>query len=81
MPATRPATVTTEELPDVATVAELAAYERVDARTLRADLEEGKVPGAYRRGRSWRIVTRTYLDAIAAAADFAHREGDTDASQ
>lgn len=81
MPATRPFTVATEELPDVATVAELAAYERVDTRTLRADLEAGRVPGAYRRGRSWRIVTRTYLDAIAAAAGFGRREGDADASQ
>lgn len=65
MPTTRPATVSAAELPDVCTVSELAAFERVDARTLRADLDAGKVPGAYRRGRSWRIVTRTYLDALA----------------
>lgn len=65
MPATRPATVTRDDLPDVATVAELAAYERVDVRTLRADLEAGQVPGAYRRGRSWRIVTAVYLERVA----------------
>ena len=65
MPAVRAASVRAEDLPDVATVAELAAFERVDPRTLRADLEAGRVPGAYRRGRSWRIATRTYLDALA----------------
>lgn len=64
MPTVRPATMSATELPDVCTVAELAAFERVDARTLRADLDAGKVPGAYRRGRSWRIVTRAYLDAL-----------------
>jgi hypothetical protein len=62
VPSTRPSTLRADDLPDVATVAELAAFERVDPRTLRADLDAGKVPGAYRRGRSWRIVTRTYLD-------------------
>lgn len=67
MPATRPATVRAEELPDVMTAAELAAYERVDVRTLRADLDAGRIPGAYKRGgRCWRIVTRTYLDAVSA---------------
>ena len=65
MPSTRPATVRADDLPDVATVDEWAAYERVDPRTLRAALEAGKVPGAFRRGRSWRIVTRTALDAMA----------------
>jgi len=68
MPAVRAASVRTEDLPDVATVAELAAFERVDPRTLRTDLDAGRVPGAYRRGRSWRIVTRTYLDALASPA-------------
>jgi len=66
MPSQRPPTVRTDDLPSVATVAELAAWERVDPRTLRADLDAGKVPGAYRRGRTWRIVTATYLDAITA---------------
>ena len=69
MPATRPATVGADELPDVCTASELADFERVDVRTLRADLDAGKVPGAYRRGRSWRIVTRTYLDAVARRTD------------
>lgn len=64
MPATREPTITRESLPEVATVAELAAYERVDERTLRKALEAGDVPGAFRRGRTWRIVTRTYLGAI-----------------
>jgi len=66
MPATRAATVRTDDLPDVLTVAELAAYERVDERVLRADLDAGKVPGAYRRGRAWRIVRDAYLTAITA---------------
>ncbi|NTU71602.1 MAG: helix-turn-helix domain-containing protein [Coriobacteriia bacterium] len=66
MPRTREATVCIADLPDVATVAELAAFERVDERTLRAELDAGRVPGAYRRGRSWRIVTRSYLAAIGA---------------
>ena len=64
MPSTRPATVRADDLPDVATVAELAAFERVDPRTLRADLDAGRVPGAYRRGRSWRVITATYLAAL-----------------
>lgn len=67
MPSVRPATVRVEQLPDVVTVAELAAFERVDPRTLRADLEAGRVPGAYRRGRTWRIVMKTYLTAIASS--------------
>ncbi len=65
MPVTRAATVRAEDLPDVCTAPELADYERVDVRTLRTDLDAGRVPGAYRRGRAWRIVTRTYLDAVA----------------
>lgn len=65
MPATRPATLRAEDLPDVATVGEIAAFERVDPRTLRKACEAGEVPGAYRRGRSYRIVTRTYLDSVA----------------
>ncbi len=55
--------MTAEDLPAVATAAELAAFERVDVRTLRADLEAGKVAGAYRRGRSWRILTAAYLQS------------------
>jgi hypothetical protein len=66
MPTTRPATVRADDLPDVATVAELAAFERVDPRTLRADLDAGLVAGAYKRGCSWRIVTSAYLAAIEA---------------
>ena len=69
MPSQRPTTLRTDDLPDVATVAELAAFERVDPRTLRADLEAGRVPGAYRRGRSWRIVTATYLDTVSRHGD------------
>ncbi len=65
MPATRPPTLRAEDLPDRATVAEIAALDRCDERTLRKDLEAGLVPGAYRRGRSWRIVTATYLAATA----------------
>lgn len=68
MPSQRPASLKTDDLPDIATVAELAAYDRCDPRTLRADLEAGKVPGAYRRGRNWRIVTATYLSAVVGQA-------------
>jgi hypothetical protein len=68
MPRIRPATVAAHDLPDVCTVAELAAFERVDVRTLRHDLDAGKVPGAYRRGRSVRIVTSTYLASVAAGS-------------
>lgn len=76
MPATRAATVRAQDLPDVCTASELADYERVDVRTLRADLDAGKVPGAYRRGRSWRIVTRTYFDALVADAGDASKRAD-----
>ena len=55
MPAVRPATVETADLPAVATVAELAAWERCDPRTLRLELAAGKIPGGFRKGRSWRI--------------------------
>ena len=68
MPTTRPATLRAADLADVCTVPELAAYERVDPRTLRADLDAGRVPGAYRRGRSWRIVTAAYFAALSAPA-------------
>lgn len=54
-----------EDLPDVATVAEMAAFERVDPRTLRSEIEAGRVPGAYRRGRSWRVHTATYFERVA----------------
>jgi hypothetical protein len=65
MPAARAATVRESDLPDVCTASELAAFERVDVRTLRAELKAGNVPGAYMRGRQFRIVTRAYLDALA----------------
>lgn len=65
MPSQIQATMTADDLPAVATVAEIASFERVDVRTLRAALEAGEVPGAYRRGRSWRIVTSVYLEQVA----------------
>lgn len=64
MPSQRAATLSADDLPAVATVDEIAAFERVDTRTLRAALDAGTVPGAFRRGRSWRIVTATYLRAL-----------------
>lgn len=68
MPATRGATLRAEDLPDVMTIRELAAFERVDPRTLRADLLAGRVPGAYRRGRSWRVFRDVYLQGGSHAA-------------
>jgi len=32
-------------------------------RTVRADLQASRIPGAYRRGASWRIDTAVYLAA------------------
>ncbi len=64
MPATRPATTRADSLPDVATVAEIAAWVRVDSRTLRAEIVAGNVPGAFRVGRSWRVVTQEYLRGV-----------------
>lgn len=64
MPATRAARLGADELPAVATAGEIADFERVDVRTLRADMEAGRVPGAYRRGRSWRVNVAVYLAAI-----------------
>ena len=61
----KPPVLTADDLPDTMTAAELADYERVDVRTLRTALEAGKVPGAYRRGRSWRIVKSVYLEQVA----------------
>lgn len=68
MPAQIPPTVTANDLPAVATVAEIAAFERVDERTLRKALEDGRVPGAFRRGRSWRIVRDAYFASLAGDA-------------
>jgi hypothetical protein len=64
MPATRAATVSLDSLPSIATVAEVAAFERVDERTIRKALEAGEIPGAFRRGRSWRVVTAVYLRTL-----------------
>lgn len=61
MPATRAATLRVEDLPAVATASEISDFERCDVRVLRADMEAGRVPGAYRRGRSWRVNTAVYL--------------------
>lgn len=72
MPSTLPPGLQTNQLPPVATVAEIAAFERVDPRTLRAELGAGKVPGAFRRGRSWRICTATYLEALAPSTALDH---------
>ena len=65
MPQTRVPVVEADQLPEVMTAQELADFERVDVRTLRAALEAGKVPGAYRRGRSWRILKTIYLADVA----------------
>ena len=67
MPSVLPATMRAEDLPEVATIAEVAAYERVDPRTLRKAAEAGKVPGAFKRGRNYRVNVRTYLAAIGGA--------------
>jgi hypothetical protein len=65
VPQTRVPVVEADQLPEVMTAQELADFERVDVRTLRAALEAGKVPGAYRRGRSWRILKTIYLADVA----------------
>lgn len=64
MPSVLPATIRAEDLPEVATITEVAAYERIDPRTLRKAAEAGKVPGAFKRGRNYRVNTRAYLAAI-----------------
>ncbi|HEY5474617.1 MAG TPA: hypothetical protein VIK32_15700, partial [Candidatus Limnocylindrales bacterium] len=63
MPKTRPSTIRVDDLPPVLTPQELADWDRCDVRTVRADLKAGTVPGAYRRGVSWRIDTAVYLAA------------------
>lgn len=65
MPAIKAPSVTTEDLAPVESVSTMAAFERVDDRTFRAACERGEVPGAFRRGRSWRVVTATYLEQVA----------------
>jgi len=64
MPATRVPTLRADDLPDIATVAEIAAAVRVDPRTLRAEIVAGNVAGAFRVGQAWRIVTQTYLQSV-----------------
>jgi len=60
VPATRPATVRRADLPEIATVCELARWARCDPRTLRAEIAAGNVAGAFRIGRSWRIDMTVY---------------------
>lgn len=70
MPSVRPARVSLADLPAVATVSELAAFERVDERTVRKAIEAGELPGAFRRGdRALRIRTDIYLAATGHAED------------
>jgi len=64
MPTTRPATMRADDLPAVATVAEIAAFTRCDPRTLRNEIAAGNIPGAFRVGRSFRVVTSQYLAGI-----------------
>lgn len=49
-----------EDLPDTATVEEIALFERVDVRTIRKACTAGTLPGAYQRGRSWRVDVADY---------------------
>lgn len=63
-PATRASELGVADLPDVMTADELARFERVAVQTIRKDLEAGKIAGAYRRGRAWRISKRAYLDSV-----------------
>lgn len=71
-PATKPPTLSLAELPAVAVVSEWADFTRTDSRTIRKDLEAGRVPGAFRVGRSWRINTAV---ALASLAVMEHAEG------
>jgi hypothetical protein len=66
MPRTRVPTIRADAAADVMTVQELAALIRVDPRTLRVELEAGLVGGAFKVGRSWRIVRSTFLASIEA---------------
>lgn len=68
MPATRPPSIRRAELPDVVTPSELAAYLRLDVRTIRKAIEAGEIIGAERIGRSWRIDMTAYDAAKARAA-------------
>jgi hypothetical protein len=63
MPTTRPPRLAVDQLPAVAVVSEIAAFERCDERTIRQALEAGEIPGAFKRGRSWRVRTDVYLAA------------------
>ena len=65
MPAIIPATIGVEDLAPIETAPKMAAFERVDERTFRAACERGDVPGAFKRGRSWRVVTAAYLERVA----------------
>jgi hypothetical protein len=67
MPACRPSTLERDQLPCVATVAEIAAFERCDERTVRKALEGRQIPGAFKRGRSWRVRTDVYLAEVCSA--------------
>jgi hypothetical protein len=68
MPRTRPATLRREDLPDIVTVNEFAEYDRSDPRTVRDDAKAGLIPGAYQRGKSWRIDMTVYFEAMSGGA-------------
>jgi len=76
MPKTIPPTLTREQLSSVATIAEIAAFERVDYRTVKKAIAAGQVPGAFARGRSWRVQVDAYLAGVCRVSDAPSAKGD-----
>lgn len=76
MPVTLPPKITREELPAVATVKELADFERLDERTVRRALEAGLIPGGFKHARSWRVCTDVYFAQGCRVSDAPCTKGD-----
>ena len=51
----RPATLSQKNSPQVVTVDELAQYLRIDRKSIYAAIHSGRMPGAQRFGRTWRV--------------------------
>ncbi len=55
------ATMTADTLPEIMTVDEVAAYLRLDRKTVYEAIKHDKVPGAHRVGRVIRVYRRALL--------------------
>lgn len=63
-PTTARRVLSAKDLPDIMSPQDVADFEACDVRTVRKDLEAGKVPGAFKRGSRWKVAKFVYLSEI-----------------